>query len=553
MCYECGDFFHNVESLPAFEDFGVKPKRDHGYEFDHGISVVHDDILHSGGHGHSHGHNHFPSDTHTHTHDNGTHHSHEHGNHNHFHIEPITDGDGNYVPHTPSGITDKPTYPTLEDHTYEDLQQVAREIVEKDRIVWQSEGGDLELGARPGAGYDMEEGEFDRALMVVESNYEPNAYRAIADAMREKDVTVDIVTLDRRGRDIDAWDDELPGIREGMPAGHPLLAMRGVRWWEDLAEDNEQYDFLLYGVGGPNRKVSNLEYDRIPWRTEADLVSSANEFPVPVWDMINDKTAEVVTKAKRVRITDPEGTEIEYTNYDDEDKYFARNIPGHVMGHPTYLTPEIDTTGVVAGTLNHAGAFPRIEVELEDAKVVDVRGGGRYGQLWRETLEAAEHIQYPGLPEPGLFWLWEVAIGTHPKVSRPPVDDINKIQFPEMDRRRSGIIHCGFGIQYPIEPYAARLENVPWGHVHVHLNFATFEATMPDDTTFTLIDDGHLTILDDPEVRKEAAKYGDPDELLSEEWIPAVPGITTEGDYNEEYAQNPKEWIRKEMKEQAVE
>ena len=31
---------------------------------------------------------------------------------------------------------------------------------------------------------------------------------------------------------------------------------------------------------------------------------------------------------------------------------------------------------------------------------------------------------------------------------------------------------------------------------------------------------GHLTVLDDPEVRRVAAKYGDPDELLREDWIP---------------------------------
>jgi hypothetical protein len=35
-----------------------------------------------------------------------------------------------------------------------------------------------------------------------------------------------------------------------------------------------------------------------------------------------------------------------------------------------------------------------------------------------------------------------------------------------------------------------------------------------------LVDRGHLTVLDDPEVRRVAAKYGDPDELLREDWIP---------------------------------
>ena len=35
-----------------------------------------------------------------------------------------------------------------------------------------------------------------------------------------------------------------------------------------------------------------------------------------------------------------------------------------------------------------------------------------------------------------------------------------------------------------------------------------------------LVDRGHQTALDDPGVRRVAAKYGDPDELLREDWIP---------------------------------
>jgi hypothetical protein len=39
-----------------------------------------------------------------------------------------------------------------------------------------------------------------------------------------------------------------------------------------------------------------------------------------------------------------------------------------------------------------------------------------------------------------------------------------------------------------------------------------------------LVDRGRLTVLDDPEVRRVAAKYGDPDELLREDWIPEFDG-----------------------------
>jgi hypothetical protein len=41
----------------------------------------------------------------------------------------------------------------------------------------------------------------------------------------------------------------------------------------------------------------------------------------------------------------------------------------------------------------------------------------------------------------------------------------------------------------------------------------------------TVVENGHLTALDDPRVRQVASKYGDPDELLKETWIPAVSGV----------------------------
>ena len=35
-----------------------------------------------------------------------------------------------------------------------------------------------------------------------------------------------------------------------------------------------------------------------------------------------------------------------------------------------------------------------------------------------------------------------------------------------------------------------------------------------------VIREGHLTSLDDPEVRRSAQKHGEPDEILLEDWIP---------------------------------
>ena len=48
-------------------------------------------------------------------------------------------------------------------------------------------------------------------------------------------------------------------------------------------------------------------------------------------------------------------------------------------------------------------------------------------------------------------------------------------------------------------------------------------------------------------MRAIAARYGDPDALLSEDWVPAIPGINMEGDYWRDYANDPTDWTLTEL------
>src|SRR3990172_3598805 len=119
------------------------------------------------------------------------------------------------------------------------------------------------------------------------------------------------------------------------------------------------------------------------------------------------------------------------------------------------------------------------------------------------------------------------------------------------DRRRSGYIHNGFG-----SPIMGQREligaGLPWSHIHIHNMFGTLEGHTADGEAVRVIDKGHLTALDDPEIRAVASKFGDPDELLREAWIPGVPGINVPGDYMTDYAQDPIPWIRREATEHPI-
>jgi len=215
------------------------------------------------------------------------------------------------------------------------------------------------------------------------------------------------------------------------------------------------------------------------------------------------------------------------------------------MGHaPTPLLPQEDASGVVRGTTNHfSRPFQPIQVTLEQGRVESVEGGGAYGSAWQDLLDESRHTRYPCFPRPGLFWLWEIAIGTNPKIRRPHRIDLLSSGGMEWERRRSGIVHVGLGTRWrgPEEVWAGE-RGLLYGHLHIHLLSPTLVVTTVDGEEVHVIENGRLTALDDPEVRQLAAGHGDPDLLLSEDWEPDIPGVTVEGDY-EEYARDPAAWI----------
>ncbi len=62
-----------------------------------------------------------------------------------------------------------------------------------------------------------------------------------------------------------------------------------------------------------------------------------------------------------------------------------------------------------------------------------------------------------------------------------------------------------------------------------------------------MIDNGWLTVLDDPDVVRAASVFGDPAEVLAYDWVPTIPGINHPGDYASDYGDDPVAWIRRDV------
>lgn len=403
------------------------------------------------------------------------------------------------------------------------------------------------------AGYGIKPGE--RVLIAADTFQDRLVIDTFVRAIREAGALCDVYLADAGpDREMDELD-EMRVFMGNTPWGKaPEEPPPWYRKVEAFAE-SMGYDLLIRGIGGPTRQGTSYRYEGIPWISREILASDAPTFPVEVWDLAQSKSWDTIWKhgrGGRVRVTDPEGTDLSFTMqtyHFDNPRYGFTPTPfhGHLHGHPPppYDDSE-DTEGVVAGCINHWGRpYPHIKVFVQRGEVKTVEGGGQYGDAWRQLLELSKDVKYPEYPRPGLFWLWEIAIATNPKFSRPR-NVLNRSRGMVYERLRSGIIHVGFGtriLSYS-EDWAAE-QGVPYGHVHVHLLFPTYEITSASGKKFKIIDHGRLTSLDDPEVIALAGKHGEPQELLREAWIPAIPGISIPGDYWKEYAPDPAGWIKR--------
>lgn len=343
-----------------------------------------------------------------------------------------------------------------------------------------------------------------------------------------------------------------------------------ARWmdeWEEFDRTGE-YDKIIMGYGGPILRDRHIKIQRFPFITPEMVASAAHELPAEVLIAIDEWTWAALRGAKTVHITDPEGTDLRFTNHDEYwnsdrtvynrkhvEKAYSSNVeygetylPGHVWGRPHFHIPQEDGHGVIAGTMNHIAPYPRMEMEIRDSKIVEFRGGGEFGEKLRRLAEKNKDVQYPGYNSPGLMHWWEASIGTNPKVHRPREGYARGYNCGLYERTRSGIIHIGFGtvISADTERQAAK-EGKTVGHWHIHLNYPTYVAEGTPDGDVVVIENGHLKALDDPGVREVAAKYGDPDVMLREDWIPAVPGLNIPGDYDRDYASDPLKFTLTEL------
>jgi hypothetical protein len=379
----------------------------------------------------------------------------------------------------------------------------------------------------------------------------------------------------------DGWD-EAAMLSEGIASGSPETAdlASGMNVAKPLIvylKKHPEYTKVFWDLGARTQKIQVLGDQGHKFKANwlfnnwEEYLSDAWSFPDELSVEIERSIINAIGQASEVRITDPEGTFLEFPlTADDARKWqYGAWLKGHLFMDPLQASvveaevvphspdaPPVfrDMNGVLAGTSNHRGFFPRMELHIEHGRLVEVKGGGKYGELIKGMNEKFKNVQWPGYPQKGYFWFCDCALCTIVKAFRRTSDMFkSNWGFPNIaERNRGGVFHLGIGSRRHHEAEhlrVAKKSGAALGHIHVHNYFATYEIKLRGtETWYKIVDKGWLTAMSDPAIRALATKYGDPDKLLSYDWVPPLPGINCEGDYMRDYAPNPLAYLKKRMK-----
>lgn len=347
--------------------------------------------------------------------------------------------------------------------------------------------------------------------------------------------------------------------RELIPAENEQLIIKAQKAFDakldatkKYLKDHPEYDyvFLDYSPGGPEFSRINFELGakyQIGWRipTVAALIAEGS-IPNEIRNAMEDKVMEVIPWIEHVHVTDPEGTDLEFSISPEDAQVWRQGayMPDYLRLYPLqacrFLYQSLgikrvvhpEAKGIIAGTLGHGNYYPRIVMTVEHGTVQKIEGGGLRGELERDLLNKYKDYQLPYMPTPGWYHVFQTFLGTN-------VTD------------GGGEIIWGFGseIYIPeIEEYTKK-HGIPLAHdTHMNQAFTTWEGTVSGGKKIKLLDKGYLVAADNPEVRMIASKYGDPDVLLRALNRRAIPGINAPGSY-EEYAKDPWKYVKKEREQ----
>ncbi len=157
--------------------------------------------------------------------------------------------------------------------------------------------------------WDLHPGE--RVMLRVDNWHDPMVIEACKKILEKYGVKYTIREIDRGA--VPQW----VGADE---VDYYLFRTKELAEWMDEWEEaskNQEFDKIFMGYGGPVLTDKFVKIQRMPFITPEILASPAHAMPIELLNAMDRWTWDRIRSAKRARITDPEGTDMEFTNHDE--------------------------------------------------------------------------------------------------------------------------------------------------------------------------------------------------------------------------------------------
>jgi hypothetical protein len=267
------------------------------------------------------------------------------------------------------------------------------------------------------------------------------------------------------------------------------------------------------------RKEKGQRWVKITFFRDWDALNTPHaRFPVELIGELIRGTARLFPKTgpMELRFTDPRGSDFRVTFTDQmlkkamshnrwRGKVTAEEPGSYVHFVPTHGPNLFDTVSGYTSRDTVVGiegiVFPqwavgferpfsdKVGVEFRDDAVVAVHGQSEEARIFRDFLIGGT--------------LEEIGCGHAPKAARFDI-------YPA-GPNAPGSLHWGVNALKPSDHLRRTLPN--WEEPYIHLDMVSWDATVTAGDS-TLIKDGFLMSLRDPEVVKAASRFGDPIQLL---------------------------------------
>lgn len=257
----------------------------------------------------------------------------------------------------------------------------------------------------------------------------------------------------------------------------------------------------IYGAAVPTAEFFAREVARFPAELSLAIERLTEQ---KIWSYPSPHTIKVThkngTNLRAMGRAEDWGGYFQNTDFKwDIPAVYPRTFPGQAVG---LITPFAGEGVAYYDAFSGVGVCSEpLKLTYKDNRCVEIEGGAEADKL-RSNIRGIPYADY----------LCEIMYGLHPKIrANAPLD---QKPLPNEAERRAGNLHIAIGNRPLIGGLWHEMKKVKGSYRDSHLDgFIVKPSVYINDEP--LVEEGHVLILDDPELKRIAEKYGDPNELLT--------------------------------------